>query len=250
MSIGQQLLDVPMGDMIRDMALAIADAQIELDQNSIEVAEMMGGLKTIYNDEGEVSFEDSRVFFGKEKMTLKQSVDVYNQSNDPELKGRLETELFGATSGTHKNNVTHDGTADTYSVTDPADNGIEVSIPSRLSLLELGFGITFYQFVDTIIEVRIAISMSRESSYEAKIDSKTRSRSSSYSYSRSRGKGSRSGHRSRHNSVTTTNVNATYASKYSYSAEGSSLLRTKLTPIPPPPILEERIRRMIDEEYA
>jgi len=33
MSIGKQLLDVPMGEMIRDMAIAIADAQVELDQN-------------------------------------------------------------------------------------------------------------------------------------------------------------------------------------------------------------------------
>ena len=44
-SIGQELLDVPMGDMIRQMAFSIAEAQMALDSNSIEVAEMMGGLK-------------------------------------------------------------------------------------------------------------------------------------------------------------------------------------------------------------
>jgi hypothetical protein len=42
--------------------------------------------------------------------------------------------------------------------------------------------------------------------------------------------------------VQTTQVDATYSSKYSYSAEGASLLRTKLVPVPPPAILEERIR--------
>ena len=47
-------------------------------------------------------------------------------------------------------------------------------------------------------------------------------------------------------SVTTTPVDATYSAKYNYSAEGSSLLRTKLAPVPPPTILEERIRRLIE----
>ncbi|WVM90436.1 hypothetical protein UMZ34_09950 [Halopseudomonas pachastrellae] len=45
-------------------------------------------------------------------------------------------------------------------------------------------------------------------------------------------------------------MDASYASKYSYSAEGSSLLRTKLSPVPPPPILEERIRAMMEEAEA
>ena len=43
MAIGQDLLNVPMGDMIRQMALAIADAQIQLDESSMQVAEMMSG---------------------------------------------------------------------------------------------------------------------------------------------------------------------------------------------------------------
>ena len=37
MSIGQELLNVPMGEMIRDMALAIAEAQIALDASSMRV---------------------------------------------------------------------------------------------------------------------------------------------------------------------------------------------------------------------
>ena len=44
----------------------------------------------------------------------------------------------------------------------------------------------------------------------------------------------------------TSTVNSTYSSKYSYSEEGSSLLRTKLVPIPPPAILEERIRALME----
>ena len=73
MAIGQELLNVPMGDMIRQMAFAIADGQYQLDENSINVAEMMGGLTTVYDERGEVSFDDSRVFFGYEYMTIKEA---------------------------------------------------------------------------------------------------------------------------------------------------------------------------------
>jgi hypothetical protein len=43
-----------------------------------------------------------------------------------------------------------------------------------------------------------------------------------------------------------TAVSAAFASKYQYSAEGSSLLRTKLVPVPPPAILQERMRRLAE----
>src|SRR5690606_19906690 len=49
--------------------------------------------------------------------------------------------------------------------------------------------------------------------------------------------------------VQTAQVNASYSQKYSYSAEGSSLLRTKLVPIPAPTVLEQRIQRMLEEEF-
>ena len=77
------------------------------------------------------------------------------------------------------------------------------------SLIGAGFQPTFYQFTDTIIEVKIAITMTKSSEFststEASVDVGCFSAS----------------------------VNASYSSKYSYSAEGSSLLRTKITPLPP-----------------
>ena len=45
-------------------------------------------------------------------------------------------------------------------------------------------------------------------------------------------------------------VSASFSSKYQYSAEGSSLMRTKLVPIPPPALLEERIRALIAAKGA
>lgn len=102
------------------------------------------------------------------------------------------------------------------------------------SLLELGFTPTFYQFVDTIIEVKMSISMSR--STEESRSRKTVSGKAAFGGFAFFGGGA----------MKVTTVSASYASKYSYSAEGSSLLRTKLVPVPPPAILEERIRLMIE----
>jgi hypothetical protein len=120
--------------------------------------------------------------------------------------------------------------------------GQEVRIPNRLSMLELGFAPVFYQFIDTIIEVKISISISRSS--ESTISTGTESKSGSTNISFRPFKGRASAART----VSTSQVNATYSSKYSYSAEGSSLLRTKLVPLPPPAILEQRIQAQMEAE--
>lgn len=174
MAIGQELLNVPMGDMIRQMAFAIADAQVQLDEASLRVAEMMGGQRI--------------------------NRDANGNASGPPID---TTVLFGG---------------------------------DRVSMLELGFTPTFYQFVDTLIEVKIAVKIALEvaSSTTIKGEMKT-SRltfgNGGFSYA-----------------VTTTPVDATYSSKYSFTSEGSSLLRTKLSPVPPPAILEERIRKLIEPQ--
>lgn len=169
MTIGRDLLNVPMGDMIRQMALAIADAQVELDEASIHVAQIMAGQPTTIADEtGTTTQEPTTVRFGGQD----------------------------------------------------------------LSMIELGFTPTFYQFIDTIIEVKIAIKITREYSSQQTFKGTRKTFSAGYGGFR----------------VTTTPVDATYSSKYTYSAEGSSLLRTKLVPVPPPAILEDRIRALMETE--
>jgi|SRR6478735_11876486 hypothetical protein len=172
MAIGQDLLNVPMGDMIRQMAFAIADAQLQLDESSLRVAEMMSGERVERNENGlpTGTVTDTRVSFDGE----------------------------------------------------------------QLSMIELGFTPTFYQFVDTLIEVKIAIKISRETA--SSTTSKGERKTARLIFGNGR----------IDYSVTTTPVDATYSTKYNYTAEGSSLLRTKLTPVPPPSILEERIRRLIE----
>jgi len=169
-SIGQELLNVPFPEMVKNMGLAIAEAQYELDMVSMRLAQLMAGYVESYDDEGNLHTEERRITFG---------------------------------TGTY-------------------------------SLLELGFTPTFYQFVDTIIEVKISISISSEASYQH--------RQSSFSLAMPGGLGLAFGG----GSIRASTVSASYANKYQYSADGSSLLRTKLVPLPPPAILEERIRQLLD----
>ena len=240
-SIGQELLNVPMGDMIRQMAFAIAEAQVRLDESSITVAEMMGGLRTVHDDEtGEVAFDDSRVFFGHEYMTVEEAKN-YLIVDDALSGGEVTTALKRIVDAQANVDGGEDGT----------DDDREIRVPVRISMLELGFTPTFYQFVDTIIEVKIAIKITRSSSY-------TRSRSDSVTNTDERKSSSykrpffglfKGGTNSAQGkTVSTSQVDASYSSKYSYSAEGASLLRTKLSPVPPPPILEERIQAIMEQE--
>lgn len=234
MAIGQELLNVPMGDMIRQMATAIADGQMQLDATSIEVAEMMGGLKVIHGGDGTPTFDDSRIFFGFETLTVAAAQaalaadEAFTGGDANALTKFVNDQIKAAQPG-------------------EIDQAI-IRVPTRLSMLELGFSPTFYQFVDTIIEVKIAIKITRETqSTVARRNTVTANRSAS------RGGGLLGlfgGRKSNESTVTTSQVDATYSSKFSYSAEGASLLRTKLVPIPPPPILEERIRRQMDEDAA
>lgn len=101
------------------------------------------------------------------------------------------------------------------------------------SLLELGFTPTFYQFVDTLIEVKMSFSMSRTTNTSFSSTAVAAQASGRVGLMSARGQMS--------GSV----VSARYSSKYQYSAEGSSLVRTKLVPVPAPAVLEERIRNMI-----
>lgn len=308
--IGQELLDVPMGDMIQQMAFAIAEAQRRLDENSIDTAQMMGGLETITDEvTGEVTFADSRVFFGKEKVTITDSITLHNQSSDMGYRQTIRESLLNASVPFVVSNVVNVSTTDVapgatitllsdlqdndnstytgvklndpskvymipgaavdqdkyykfisevagsdtertyqevsrYSTSIASENplvGGTIYVPSRVSMLELGFSPTFYQFVDTIIEVKISIKYTQEGSV-------TRNSASGGFSSSGRTQGLRGlifgGRRS--TTVTTSHVNASYSQKFSYSAEGSSLLRTKLVPIPPPAILEERIRQQME----
>jgi hypothetical protein len=90
------------------------------------------------------------------------------------------------------------------------------------SLLDLGFTPTFYQFVDTVLEVKVAFSMSSETSSGGNGGRKFQAKS--------------------------TPVDATYSNRFQYPVEGSSVMRTKLVTVPPPGLLEGRVRELVEAE--
>ena len=259
MSIGQDLLDVPMGDMIRDMAFAIADSQFQLDQSSMRTAEMMGGLQSVFDHRGRQTFDDSRIFFGYEYMTIEQA-QAYAIFDDG-LTGGLDAdsiklkEVVDDIIERRREQIGEEEGSSTPSVEDLIEEEDVIRVPTRLSMMELGFTPTFYQFVDTIIEVKIAIRMTRTREFTRTTSNATseveaereRGGSAGISFRRPLGVRGSTTHKS-NQSVQTTQVDATYSSKYSYSAEGASLLRTKLVPVPPPAILNERIRGFMEVE--
>lgn len=253
-SVGQELLNVPMGKMIRDMALAIAEAQFELDKSSIMVAEMMGGQRMLRDNDGNLVDWDGTKLAAKRDSGGNPVYDedgdlVYEDANGPRVVdsrvhfGYLYEEIPGATES------------------DPVTLKRK---PKLVSMMELGFTPTFYQFVDTIIEVKIAVKVTREVSYGYRYSNTTTTttkkdiveaqKTSSWSWSW--GSSNLSGASYKHKKVgettrtVTSSVDASYQNKYGYSAEGSSLLRTKLVPVPVPAILEERIHEVMDAERA
>ncbi|MCH2196137.1 hypothetical protein [Kordia sp.] len=96
------------------------------------------------------------------------------------------------------------------------------------SLLALGFTPTFYQFVDTFFECKMSVSMMESREFGASV--------------------SVTGGFNVGFAAVSATVSASYSQKYQYSAEASSLVRTKLVTVPNPPVFEQRLQAMIQTE--
>lgn len=241
-NVGQELLNVPMGDMIRSMALAVAQAQWELDKSSMTVTELMSGQRLLRDLDtgklldangkptGETTSPiviDSRVYFGY------TYVQFDGQTPPPEQKASIEA-AFGKKFG---------------DLTQPEKDKLKAGmrVPQKLSMIELGFVPNFYQFVETIIEVKIDIHIHGSTDDTRSNTASAQTQQDSYANS---GYWWWYNQGARTTNVSTSQVNASYSSKYSYDVTGSSTLRTRLVPVPPPPVLEERIRQLMDIERA
>lgn len=91
-------------------------------------------------------------------------------------------------------------------------------------LLSLGFYPTFYQVQEAEIEVKMAITMATSTEKSGSASAKA-------------GWGPFSA-----------SVNASYSSKYNFKQEGSSTLRMKLAPAPPPTLLETYMNALIETQ--
>ena len=90
--------------------------------------------------------------------------------------------------------------------------GVEINSDfefADLSLLQAGLFPTFYQFTESIIEVKMAISTKTSTEFSLEV-------SASGGFA-----------------CFSASVDAKYSNSYSYSVDGSSLLRTTLKPVPP-----------------
>lgn len=114
--------------------------------------------------------------------------------------------------------------------------------PVKYTLLQAGLTPTFYQFTETLIEVKISISQRSEISsefeigaeFETSVETQAEAKAGFFLF----GSASASVKTS---STFSSHVNYSSSATYSYSAEGSSLLRTTLKPVPPPPRLLPRV---------
>lgn len=111
------------------------------------------------------------------------------------------------------------------------DDGKLEEVEIETSMIGAGFQPTFYQFAETIIEVKMAITMSQETDYTNKTKGVKTVASNTSSW----------WNLSSRSVVTTTPIDATYSSKYNYTQEGSSLLRTRLVPVPPNAIIQRQL---------
>jgi hypothetical protein len=192
MSVGQDLLDVPFAQMVQDLAFAIARGQLALDRSSIETTRQLALEKVKIIEE---IHETITPAFATVDLKIKTGPE-------PDAPERTET-------------VVITGAKIESSSTTPVD----------YTLLQAGLFPTFYQFTESVIEVKMSISQKSSSSSELEVGA---------SLSVQGGFGPVSVAFAAH-------VNYKNSNTYSYSAEGSSLLRTTLKPVPPPSRLTPRI---------
>jgi hypothetical protein len=100
-------------------------------------------------------------------------------------------------------------------------------VPNRLSMMELGFVPSFYQFVETVVDVKLTVRLRRQET-ETRVPDATAAEPAM-------------GRRRPRTVITATPVDARYSGTYNFSADMTSTVRTKLVPVPPPAVLEQRI---------
>ena len=189
MSVGQDLLDTPFPQMVQNLAFAIARGQMALDRSSMDTTRQLA----------------------REKVKI---IEEIHEVIEPEFRN-VNIDFKDAAGNATTKTIVVTGARIKSTSTEPVD----------YTLLQAGLFPTFYQFTESIIEVKMSISQKSSSSSELEAGA---------SLSVQGGWGPVSVAFAAH-------VNYKNSNTYSYSAEGSSLLRTTLKPVPPPSRLSPRI---------
>ena len=178
MGIGKDLLDIPFAELVRNLAFAIAEGQLELDRSSIAT------LQFLIDPRNNVSIipEIAEVIEPAVRMVP--------------VTGSAPVPVTGATI---------------------RSSGAQ---PVEMSLLQAGLLPTFYQFTEATIEVKLSISMKETETKETRGSTPLGRQTSRFAAL-----------------VFGSPVDYRTANTYSYAAQGSSVLRATLRPVPPPPRL-------------
>jgi len=116
----------------------------------------------------------------------------------------------------------------------------------KLSMLEAGFVPSFYQFVDTILELKIEVKI-REEKKSSTATKESKSGSVTANASAKWGWGSASVSATGAYSKT---IDAKHSQTFSQDLSAQSLMRTKLVPVPAPEPLLERITIVLEDYKA
>src|ERR1041385_2055403 len=121
MSIGRDLLDLPFAEVVRNLAIAIADGQAALDQNSIATMRALADTE----------------------------VNLITNITETILLDRREIDV-----------TVPDGSGGTRTERVVVSGARVETTPSRepMSLLQAGLQPTFYQFTEATIEVKLSIT--------------------------------------------------------------------------------------------
>jgi len=133
-----------------------------------------------------------------------------------------------------------------------------------ISMLEAGFIPSFYHFVDTILELKMEVNIREEvaTSVSAKMSVSRKSEvttggelemktgasaSIPYLFSANMEMRAKANWETKSTSAYSRSVDASHSQKFSQDLSASSLMRTKLVPVPPPEVLVERIKILLEK---
>jgi hypothetical protein len=184
--IGQELLNVPFGEMIKSMGYGVAEAQHSMDMVSAGMAQLMAGMPIAEAERDET---------GKRKTRDAIWVDIGGE---------------------------------------------------KLSLLELGFTPTFYQFTEAVIDIKLTFnfnSQAESSMHKVNLNA-------GVGYSQNADWQQFLGAETGSLRLNISTMNSKQMSKYSIKAEGVSSMKATMVPVPPPESLMSTVTNAISARNA
>jgi hypothetical protein len=129
----------------------------------------------------------------------------------------------------------------------------------KLSMLESGFIPSFYHFVDTILEIKMEVQVRQEESSsislsesiaqsaETEVGAEASFKAAYNGFVASAEVGAKASYKAKTTSAYSRALDASHSQKFNQDLSASSLMRTKIVPVPPPELLVERIRILLEK---